>query len=296
MAEPILENCEGITHLIAKADTEIHKGDLVGYSSGWVRANSYAVPGGSVTATIPAQYIAMESISPVEADGAKTIQVCKRCTLYDADTPFTAADYPLYLYGAATATGAYTETRNTVIGYLVQVVGRSISTVRAVLAIGTIREWESFITPDTFDTSAAPGLGKADAGWVGPAYAAQDDVYFKSRLPSNLVGDVAEASVIMDSNNISVGDIDVSIVAAFDGPAAAAVSNVEDTGTAISTGDYLQTDADNKIMVMDVSTCFDSGLWFPERNFCLLFSTQTPGGGEAIVIGLQLRGWVIDPA
>ena len=296
MAEPILENCEGITHLIAKADTEIHKGDFVGYSSGWVRANSYAVPGGSVTATIPAQYIAMESIAPVEADGAKTIQVCKRCTLSDADAPFTAADYPLYLYGNATATGGYTETRNTVAGYLVQIVGRSISTTRAVLAIGVIREWEMFLSQDTFDTSAAPGLGKADAGWAGSSFAATDNFYFKGRLPSNLVGDCGEASVILDSAAADDADIDLSIVAAFDGPTTTAVSNVEDTGSAYTATDWEQTDADNKILVVDAIDCFDSGLWFPERNFCLLFSGQSMNSGEALIIGLQLRGWVVDPA
>jgi len=296
MAEPILENCEGITHVIAKSGTEIHRGDLVGYSSGWVRANSYAVPGASVTATIPAQYIAMETMNPEDADGVKTIQVCKRCTLYDADAPFTAADYPLYLYGAATATGAYTETRNTVGGYLVQIVGRSISTTRCVMAIGVIREWEMFLSPDAYDTSAAPGLGTVDAGWAGPSHAGADDFYFKGRLPSNLVGTVAEASVILDSKNASVCDVDVSIVAAFDGPTTTAVSNVEDTGGTVSAGDWAQTDADDKILVVDVSDCFDSGMWFPERNFCLLYSGQSMGGGETILIGLQLRGWVVDPA
>jgi len=164
-----------------------------------------------------------------------------------------------------------------------------------VLAIGVIREWEVFLTPDTYDTSAAPGLGSVDAGWAGPQWAAADEIYFKGRLPSNLVSTVEEASVILDSVNASAGTAGTTIVAAFDGPTTTAVSNVEDTGTAGTSLDWAQTDANDKILVVDVSSTFDSGLWFPERNFCLLFDGQSITGA-AQVIGLQLRGWVVDPA
>jgi len=294
MAEPILENCEGIVDLVAKSATTIDKGDLIGYSSGWVRANSYAVPGASVTATIPAQYIAMESISAARADGTNSIKACRKATMYDADAAFTA-ESPLYLYGAATATGGITHTRNTVAGYLVQVVGRAISTTRAILAIGAIKEWETFLTPDTYDNSGEPGLGVADAGWVGPSLTATEGCYFKGRLPENIVGTCEEASVILNSTNSSAGDIDVDVVAAFDGPGTTAVANNQDAGTTADGKDWAQTDADNKILVVDTSSLLDAGLWFPGRNFSVWFDVDATVN-SAVVIGLQLRGWQVAPA
>lgn len=293
MAEPILENCEGIVDLVAVSATVIDKGDLIGYSSGWVRANSYAVPGAAVTATIPAQYIAMESIYGDRADGTNTIKACRKATMYDADAPFTA-ESPLYLYGAATATGEITHTRNTVAGYLVQVVGRAISTTRAILAIGAIKEWETFVTPDTFDTSSEPGLGGADAGWVGPTLQGTEACYFKFRLPENLVGTCEEASVLLDSLNSSAGDIDVDVVAAFDGPGTTAVDNEEDAGATADGKDWAQADANNVILVVDISSLLDAGLWFPGRNVCVFFDVDVITNG-ALVIGLQLRGWQVAP-
>jgi len=214
--------------------------------------------------------------------------------MYDADAPFTA-ESPLYLYGAATATGGMTHTRNTVAGYLNQIVGRAISTTRAILAIGAIKEWEKFISPDTFDTTGEPGLGTVDAGWAGPQIdAAGEDVYFKFRLPENLVGTVEEAVIILDSVNASAGDFDIDVVAAFDGPTSTAVANNQDIGTSSNTNDWEQTDADDKILTIDVSALLDSGLWFPGRNVCVWLDTDGITG-DALVIGLQVRGWQVAP-
>ena len=294
MAEPILENCEGIVDLVAVSATVIDKGDLIGYSSGWVRANSYAVPGGSVTATIPAQYIAMESIGGPRADGVNSIKACRKCTMYDADAAFTA-ESPLYLYGAATATGGITHTRNTVAGYLVQVVGRAISTTRAILAIGAIKEWEKFLSPDHFDGTLEAGLGLADAGWAGPGVdGATEAVYFKGRLPENLIGTCEEAVIILDSVGASAADFDIDVVAAFDGPTTTAVDNDEDIGTSSDGNDWEQTDGDDQINTIDVSSLLDSGLWFPGRNFCVWLDSDAITG-EVVVIGLQLRGWQVAP-
>ena len=170
---------------------------------------------------------------------------------------------------------------------MIQVVGRALDTSRLLIDIGSPKEYEIFLSPDNLDTSSEPGLGTADAGWAGPQLTGTETMYFKGRLPSGLVGSISAAEIVLDSINASAGDIDVTVVAANDG-----ASNVEDTGTKITAGDWTQTDADNIILTMDISACFDAGFYVAGRSFCVYVD---PDGitGAVNVIGLYIRGFKV---
>lgn len=263
---------EGKTRLTTRSGAYwVAKGDLLGHDgTGWVKADA------STASKIFAQYIALEP-----AIGEKELRVCRKATFLSTTAIYTA-NTPQYLSGTG---GATTETRPATDNDVIQAVGRSIDTYRARIELRAPVEFEMFLSPDNLDTSSEPGLGVADAGWAGPQLTGTETIYFKGFIPYGVVGDIAEAVILADSVNASAGDIDVSIVAAHQG-----ASNVEDTGTAITAGDWTQVDTDNIIVGVDISACFDSGLWLPGMVFCVYVD---PDGitGAANIIGLRIRGW-----
>ena len=269
----VIQDAENITHLTMKDDTFVKRGDLLGYNSGWVKADADA------GANIYAQWVALE-----DGGDGQVIQVCKKCTFHDEDAPY-AANTAQYLSGTA---GGITETRPATDNDLIQVVGRSLDTSQVRIEIESPKEFELFITPDTLDTTGEPGIGTVDAGWPGPQVdAASETVYFKGRLPSGIVGSTPDiARVVYDIIGASGYDTDVTVVGGHDG-----ASNVEDTGTAITAGDW-SADTDNLLAYQDISAAFDSGFYKPGMNFAVLLD---PDGitGDAIVIGLYIRGWKV---
>jgi hypothetical protein len=262
----VVEDAEKLATLTLAAT--VNPGDLLGYNSGWVLADS------TVSTIYYAQWIALE-----HGVSGQRIKVAKRAVLYDQDAPYTAASL-LYLSGTA---GGVTHTRPTTDGDLRQVVGIAIDTYRAEIEIKPVQQVEVFISPDTLDTTGEPGLGAADAGWAGPQVdGAGETFYFKGRIPENVVGSIVAAKVLFNSINASAFDCDFSIVGAYDG-----ASNVQDTGTAITAGDWEQADTDNIIYTVDVSALFDAGFFLPGRAFCVL---GDPDGitADATVVGLYM--------
>lgn len=272
----VLTNKVGlIGPLTAKTDQIWRRGTIIGYSSGWVRADADA-----------AANIYGQLISLTDADGNdpgnNQFMACRSCDIFDVDAPFTAATAQ-YLSGTA---GGYTETRPAVDGDLIQVVGWSYDTSHAFLKMNAPVEFEIFLSPDALDTTGEPGIGTADAGWPGPQMdAAGEEIYFKGRLPSGIVGAITEAVIIYDSVNASGYDTDITVVGAYDG-----ASNVEDTGTAITAADFVQADTDNILLTLDVSAAFDAGFYKPGRNFAVLDDVDAITG-DVLVVGLYIRGW-----
>lgn len=268
----VVRDAENITHLTMKADTFVKRGDLLGYSSGWVKADA------DTASDIFAQWVALE-----DGGDEQTIQVCKKCTFHDEDAPYTA-NTSQYLSGTA---GGITETRPATDNDLIQVVGRSLGTSRVRIEIEAPKEFEIFLTPDQKDGTGEPGLGTVDTAWVGPQVdAAAETVYIKGRLPSGLVGSISCARAIFNVIGASAFDNDVTVTGGHDG-----ASNAEDTGAGITAGDW-SADTDNLLAYQDVSACFDSGFYKPGMNFCVLLD---PDGitGDAQVIGLYIRGWKV---
>ncbi len=266
MAYPVIvEDAERVATITLAAT--VNPGDVLGYNSGWVKADANGI--------YYAQWVAM-----AHGESGQRIKACKKCVCYDEDAPYTA-DTVVYLSETA---GAFTETRPTTAGSLMQVLGKTIDTKRTYIEIKNAEEWDVMITPDTYDTTGEPGLGVADAGWVGPQIDGAETVYFKGRLPEGLVGSVVIAKVVLNSIGASAADLDFDLVGGFDG-----ASNVQDTGTGIDTTDWAETDADNILLTVDVSAAFDAGFWLPGRNFTLLMD---PDGvtGDVTVLGLHLVG------
>lgn len=275
MASPVvIEEAEGLTRVTIKAASTIDRGNVIGYSSGWVKADADAA------SNIYGQFVALEY-----GDGGKGIQVCRTCTLYDADAPYTA-NTAQYLSGTA---GGITETRPATDGDLIQVVGRSLDTYRVRIELRPPVEWELWIPWGGFSTALGAGAeynGTEDTGWYGPQVDnAAEVVGFVGRFPSGLVSlDVAR--VVYNSIGASAFDMDVTVVRAYDGAA-----NNQDTGTAITEGDWNE-DADNKLLYQNVLTAFDSGFVVP--NACFAVKLDPDGiTGDAQVLGLYLRGFKV---
>ena len=271
----VITDAENITKVTLKAANSVKRGDLLGYDSGWVKADA------DTAADIFAQWVALED--GVGGDNGVEMAVCKKCTFHDEDAPYTA-NTSQYLSGTA---GGITETRPATDNDVIQVVGRSMDTSHVRIEIEAPKEFEMFITPDVKDTTGEPGLGTVDTGWPGPQLdAAAENVYFTGRLPSGIVGNITVARVIYNIVGASAFDCDVTVVGGHDG-----ASNVEDTGTAITAGDW-SADTDNLLAYQDIRACFDSGFYKPGMNFAVLLD---PDGitGDALVVGLYIRGWKV---
>jgi len=259
-----------------KAANSCKRGDILGYSSGWVKADADVGAG-----PLYGQCIALN-----DAGGGDPVSVARKALVYDIDAPYTAQTVQ-YLSGTA---GGHTETRpGAGVGNLMQVIGYSYDTYYAMLECVPPREFEIFLSPDVLDTSSEPGLGKADTGWPGPELTLVETAYFKGRIPESVVGSIVIARMIGNSVNASAGDLDLTIVGSYDGTAAAPAANNQDTGTAITAGDWVQADADNKILTTDVSALFDAGFWLPGRTFGIFLD---PDGitGAMQILGLYIVG------
>ena len=277
MAELKIKESRGKVTLTALSGAVIKRGDLIGYNSGWTLADA------GVGTIYYAEYVALEG---VVGDGTKTFPAAKNVVMYDADAPYTARTVQ---YLSATA-GEIAETRpGRGVGNLIQQVGFTTSDSEIHVQLAYPKEFEIFLTPDTYDGTGEPGLGTADAGWCGPQVDGAEAVYFKGRLPESIVGSIIQARLVLDSINASGADIDLSIVGAYDGTSGGAAANTQDTGTAITTTDWDQTDADNKILTVDVSALFDAGFYLPGRSFSVFLDTQSMSG-DFMVIGLQIVG------
>ena len=271
-SEVVIQDIEGVTQVTLNSGVAVKRGDLLGYSSGWVKADADAA------SYVYAQYIALEI-----GGGGENVAVCRRGTLYDADAPFTA-NTPYYLSGTA---GTVTSTRPATDGDMIQVVGRALDTSRLRVEIVAPVEWELFIPANgVFDATGEAGIGTEDTGWYGPQVdAAAEVVGIVGRFPSGLISlDVARA--VYNSINASALDMDVSVVRAYDGAA-----NNQDTGTAITAGDWNE-DADDKLLYQDVSACFDSDFVKPNCCFAVKFDPDAITN-DAQLLGVYLRGWKV---
>lgn len=274
MADATILYSEKTVDLVIKSGTQVSKGDLLGYSSGWVKADADAA------SYIYAQYIALQGLV---GDGSSKIKACKKCQLYDSDAPYTA-NYPYYVSGTA---GGITVTRPATDGDLIQIVGRSQDTSRCLIDIKDPVEWELFIPANGgFCSTGEAGIGTEDTGWYGPQIDnAAEVVGIVGRLPSGLVSlDVAR--IIYNNVGGSALDMDVTVVRGYDG-----ADNNQDTGTAITTGDW-NADTDNKLLYQNVVAAFDTGFVVP--NACFAVKLDPDGiTADAQVIGLYLRGFKV---
>ncbi len=264
---------EKVVELAVKAGQDISPGDILGYSSGWVKADADAA------AYIYAQYVALQG-----GRGGQTIRACKKCLFFDEDAPYTA-DTAQYLSGTA---GAITETRPATDGDMIQVVGRSLDTSRCLIDIKEPQEFEMFIRPGTFNALGDGGAIEAhavDAGWEGPDMdSAAVTGYVEGRLPSGLIS-LSEAALIFDMQAATALDIDFSLVGAYKGAA-----NNQDTGTAVTAQATVESAADNKLLRVSVLAAFDADFAKPGRFFS---GKVDPDGGDAILVGLYIRGFKV---
>jgi len=248
-------------------------GDLLAINSSgvWVAADAS-------TASLFAQGVCVTD--GVQSDQIYEVSISKRAYISDADIPYTMNARQ---YLSATAAG-HTETRPTTDGDLIQIVGRAISTSIVYFDIKSAWLENAYVPRDLLDTSSEPGIGTADAGWAAAQLTAVETAYTSPfRVPHNCCSAILKANLVFDSINASAGDLDITVVGAYDG-----ASNVQDTGTAIEAGDWAQTDADNIMLSVDISTVLDTGLWTPGRTFQVYLN---PGGitGAAGFIGMWLE-------
>lgn len=271
-SDVIITDAEGITK-VTLAGTVARGAPVAHNATNWVNANA-----SDAATNLYAQYIAMESgISGDE------IQVCKGCTFYDPDAPYTA-NLPLYV--SATA-GALTHTRPATAADVIQNVGRGIDTYRARIDIKAPHELEVFIPCGGFDTSGEAGIGVIDSSWVGVGLDTQnEDVYFAGRFPSNVIS-VDLARVIFDNNGETTSTISASLIVAADG-----ASNVGDTGTAHAAA--APTGQANNIMAYsDVTAMFDADALKAGYTFVVAVTANGASAGENICVGLYLRYTVV---
>ena len=279
--EPYVRTKEEPVNLVVASGAVIQAGDPVGYSSGWVLANAYGLYGASPVATIPAQYIALNSCV---GDAVKTIKAVRKCTIIDEDLPFTI-NSAVYLYGVATAVpgSMLTQTRPTVAGYVKQVLGRATSTRELSIDIQPFKEITVFVPRSGYNAQATAGVEAAttDAGWAGTTVdAAAVSELFEGKLPDNLVS-VDRAALLWDTNAATALDVDASIVGTFPN-----LANNLDTGTAVTTATSEITTADNLVNAVSLIALFDSGIAFPGLIFGI---TIDPDGGTGVIVGLELR-------
>jgi hypothetical protein len=279
---PFVKTQEEPVQLVVKSGAIVQAGDALGYSTGWVVANAYAVTGTTPTAIIPAQFISLESCV---GDGVKTVNAVRKCVVVDQDAPFTA-DGPVYLYGVATVVpgSTLTQTRPTGAGYLKQVLGRALSTSELSIDIQPFKEICLFI-PRSGYNAAATSAGvlpiTLDAGWAGALWdAAEVSDHFMGRLPDNLVS-VDEAKLLIDTTAATALDVDFTIVGTF-----ANLSNALDAGTTLTAVSSGITTADNLVMEVSALGCFDTGLAFPGAIWAI---TVDPDGGTGVSIGFFMR-------
>jgi len=275
MAYPIaIENAEGKAKLTLAG--VVFRGNMLGYSSGWVQADAS-------TMAMFAQWVAMEDGEPGDV-----IEVCKRCTLYDEDAPYTANTKQFL----STTAGAITEARPNPTGAagqgdLVQLAGYSIDTRRAYINLQAPREQEMFFPVGTYNALNAGAVEAhiADAGWTGPhADSAAVAGIIQGRFPDNMVA-LERFTLLCDTMAATALDIDVTITGGFDD-----ASNVQATGAACIAKTSGITTADNMIHTVDVKEAPDAAFALPGRNFAV---TVDPDAGDFVPAGLVVRVLVV---
>ncbi len=273
MAEVEIKEARMLATLAPKSGAYGKRGSLLGYNSGWVLADSDAA------AKYFAQWIALEDFV---GDGSKTIRVAKEAIITDADAPYTAVTTQ-YLSGTA---GATTETRPADTGAnLAQVVGRSLDDSTIHMELKDPVEFENYWIP-YFDGTGEAGVGTEDTGFYGPQIDGNEVVGIPFFLPSGCT-EVLIADLIFNSINASGMDFDVTVVGCPAGGATHTAGN--DTGTAITTGDADQADADNQIFTMDVTDALDSGFVRP-GTVCALKLDPDGITADAQCLGLRIVG------
>uniref|UniRef100_A0A6M3KKY2 Uncharacterized protein n=1 Tax=viral metagenome TaxID=1070528 RepID=A0A6M3KKY2_9ZZZZ len=283
-SDVLITDVEGIVH-ITLAGTVYAGNPLAHNGTNWVQADA-----SDAATNLYAQYIAGQ-----DGVSGNIITAYKRCTLYDADAPYTA-NSPLYL--SATA-GAITHTRPTTNGDVIQILGRAISTYEARVDIQAPREIEVFIPAvGTYNALSGgsveePAVDGTTNEWAGPdADSAAIAAVIVGRFPSNIIGGLAEASLVINSQSTATIDIDVTVVAAYDG-----LSNTGDAG-ATQTGlvtneavsDGATTVKDNVIYTVDISDCLDADFVKAGRTFGV---NVDPDAGDFLLLGLYLRYTVV---
>lgn len=258
----------------------VHRGDLIGYSSGWVEADCNVAAG-----PIFAQYIALNG-----GDSGQVIKGCKVCVLYDEDGVYTAEE-PQYLSGTPGTTGSLTSTMPTTAGDLIQVVGRALDTKRIQIDIQSPKIEESFFEVDTFCTTTEPGIGTVDTGWTGPTLDADgEDAYIKGRFPCNMVA-LLQARILFNSIAMTAIDVDLTITGGYDDAA-----NNQDTGAAQTTAGLDGGATDNDISFIDIegaSHLMDAAFVTPGRNWSVSIDMDGITGGTGMVLGVYTRCLVV---
>jgi len=270
MAEDIIiEEAEKIVPLTLNGSVVV--GDLLAHNgTNWVQADA-----SDATTNLYAQYLAME-----KGDSGNVIKGCKKCVIYDADYPFTANTV---LYLSATA-GAYTHTRPTTAADVIQQVGRSIDTYRAIIDIVGPHAVEVFIQPSVYDTTDEAGLGIIDSpAWVGPGLdTSGEDAYFTSLFPSGVLS-VELARVFYNSIGETTGTISAAIITVAPG-----LTNTGDTGAAFSAAKPTG-EADNIVCYSDIAACFDADALKAGYPFTVAITGAGTFAGDLQVLGLYMR-------
>lgn len=273
MAYPVvIEDAESRAKLTLAGT--VSRGDLLAYSSGWVRADA-----SDADPNLYAQYMALNA--GISGD---VIKGCKSCVIYDEDGLHTA-NATLYCSGTA---GEITTTRPATAADVIQVVGRSVDAKRSKIDLEAPRELEVWLPPSAYDTTQEPGLGIIDSPvWVGPGLdATGEDVYFTSRFPSGVLS-VAIARVVYNSVGETTGTISGSIIVAADG-----ATNTGNTGAAFTLAAPTSL-ADETLCYSDMAAMFNAAALKAGYNFTVAI---TEGGSQTDnlqVLGLYMRYIVV---
>lgn len=274
MAEPTIQFAEKIADLTLNGS--VKKGDLLAHNgTNWVQADA-----SDAATNLYAQYIAMQG-----GVSGELIKGCKGCVLYDSDAPYTANATQ---YVSATA-GAHTETRPATNGDVIQVIGRGITTTTARLDIDHPREVEVFMHTPSYNALSGVEDHAVDGTtneWAGAdADSAAVAGVFTGWFPSNLVGDVLAADLIVDTQSSQALDVDVTYVRAYIQGANTGDAGVTKTGLTTSA-----TTADNKIEKVDISDGMDADFVKAGAPFGIAVD---PDAGDFLLLGLYMRYLVV---
>jgi hypothetical protein len=273
--EAVIENAEKINSRLTLNGT-VKRGDVLAHNgTGWVQADA-----SDAVTNLYAQYVAMEG-----GESGEIIPGCKSCVLVDADAPY-AANGTVYVSETA---GAITNTRPTVSGSVIQVIGRCADTSTCQIDIEPPKEIEQYLySVLNLQNGGAHEAHVADGAtdeWAGADVdAAAVGAVFVGRFPSGLVGGPLAAALICNTQASTALDIDVTYVAAFDG--AANTGDAGSTQTALTSASV----GDNVIASVDISDGMDADYIKAGRNFGVSID---PDGGDFIPLFLYMRYLVV---
>ena len=251
-------------------------GNLLAHNgTGWVLADP------STPATLSAKGVAMDT----QSTAAGKVRVCREVLIRDEDSAAYTINARQYLGNTA---GSISATAPSTDGDLIQVVGTALSANEIHVKIKPPRLEYVFLPRDQLDTSSEPGLGAADAGWAGANLTGAETAYLSPyRVPDNSIG-LVSALLLFDSKNASAVGVAVTVVGGYLG-----ASNVGDLGNTIAAADMVETDGDNQMLSMDISTCLDAGLFTNGRIF-QVYINSTSITGDAVFLGGQIVYLAVD--